>query len=621
MSEIIANLIAKNRALEKRLNYLETQENGSGGGDADTVDGYHASAFGLLGSANTWTQNNYFAANVGIGTTSPSYPLHVNGSIAIDGTNYLYMKKSSSSSLALVLAVSGVLSDATVLQSAGGGVTLRKADGTSVLTATEGGNVGIGTTTPDVHLVAYSNSTNPAIKVEAGASGSFPLYQLVDGRVGGVNWNIEDGRVAGVFGIYQSGGGTRLAIDTSGQVGVNTTSPVATLGISPTIAYGIAEQDMLAFHPSLSGGTTSNQTSLGALLWSNATGANKFGRINVAMDNPSAVWRSHMSFWTNGGGGGTDLTEKMRLTYDGRLGVGTTTPNVQGIEIKHSTSPAMRLAYADTYGWQLSNNNVDAAFRLQYMAGNSVYATSLRADYTGSVSIGSDTAASSGYKLEVFGAIKQSSFTYQATTDARYYINAGGTLRFLDASSSYNLKLGIGTTPQRQLHVYGAGSVLAIDAPATSDSDIDFFSAGAVKSSIYRPANTNDLRVWTNSGGDIVTFGYSSGNVGIGTTNPQGRIHAYNGYGGFMFVSRTSVSTVAQTIIQNGTGDVTKAVLVVGYIRDSGGTYTNLNTRINNGGTVLLGSFGMDVASDGTFTIYSTSGSLTFDFHAICIWS
>lgn len=55
-----------------------------------------------------------------------------------------------------------------------------------------GGNVGIGTPTPNWMLHVYNNSgISPKITVEGGSSALFPLFQLIDGEAGGSNWNIE----------------------------------------------------------------------------------------------------------------------------------------------------------------------------------------------------------------------------------------------------------------------------------------------------------------------------------------------------------------------------------------------------------------------------------------------
>lgn len=70
----------------------------------------------------------------------------------------------------------------------------------------------------------YSNSANPIIQVTAGSSGSFPLFQLVDGRASGVTWNIESGRITGALTFYQSGTGTRMLIDSNGNMMVGNTS-------------------------------------------------------------------------------------------------------------------------------------------------------------------------------------------------------------------------------------------------------------------------------------------------------------------------------------------------------------------------------------------------------------
>lgn len=470
MSELIANLIAKNRALEKRLSYLETQESGGGssdtaagilaklvtvdgsgsGLDADLLDGYHASAFGLLGSANTWTQNNYFSANVGIGTTSPGTPLEVymtSGTHALrlntnfGGGNYVDLKP-------YIYGVSN----------AGFSLAL---NGTDRLVLSSSGNVGIGTTSPGERLEVYGNS--PAIKIQEDSSSNYYLKMQV-------NYSGADAvNFIGPFGttflqfdpttgypVTVGAGGSNYVLLSGNVVTGTGTTPIVALGASPTIAYGIAEQDMIAFHPSLSGGTASNQTSLGALLWSNSVNSARFGRINVALDNPSAYYRSHMSFWTNSGGSANDLTEKMRIAYNGTVSIASPTSGVALQLGRYTGNPNIKSS--DSYLLMDSNG---AAAGINWYSTDPVI-LAYGSGSGGGVAIG-QTTVSSGYKLEVNGAIKSSAFWYQATSDARIYINAGGMLRFFDGSSSYNLKVGIGITPQGQFHNYnGTGGTVHI---------------------------------------------------------------------------------------------------------------------------------------------------------------
>ena len=79
-------------------NVWHSGNDGAGSGlDADLLDGNHASAFGALASVNTWTQNNYFNANVGIGTTAPGDMLEIrSGDLGLNfnanyqGASYIY---------------------------------------------------------------------------------------------------------------------------------------------------------------------------------------------------------------------------------------------------------------------------------------------------------------------------------------------------------------------------------------------------------------------------------------------------------------------------------------------------------------------------------------------------
>jgi hypothetical protein len=47
-----------------------------------------------------------------------------------------------------------------------------------------------------------------------------------------------------------------------------------------------------------------------------------------------------------------------------------------------------------------------------------------------------------------------------------------------------------------------------------------------------------------------------NGNVGIGTTSPQGRLHAHDGTGGFLFVTKTGIARTALSAILGRLGIV-----------------------------------------------------------------
>ena len=457
MSEIIANLIAKNRTLEKRLNYLETQESGGGSGDtasgiltklltvdgtgsgldADTVDGYHASAFGLLGSANTWTQNNYFSANVGIGTTSPGTPLEVymtSGTHALrlntnfGGGNYVDLKP-------YIYGVSN----------AGFSLAL---NGTDRLVLSSSGNVGIGTTSPDTVLEiananaiqrmrhgtddagtmgiefthradsgSYANLTKTAIVSEAvGSWGRSNLHFVVDSAADTNN--------------YAVGTDTALYIQgTTRNVGIGTTSPY----------YGF----------------TVHQKSVG-LVGTLGTMYMEDNGATINFTRPSANYiratdaAGSLIFATAG-------SNRLTIGSAGHFTFASPSTAAPLLTLgRYSGQPTIRSS--DTYLLMDSNG---AAAGLNYWSTDPVVLAYGNGS-GGGVAIGQTTVAS-GYKLDVNGAIKSSSFWYQATSDARIYINAGGTLRFLDASSGNNLKLGIGITPQGQFHNFdGTGGTVHI---------------------------------------------------------------------------------------------------------------------------------------------------------------
>lgn len=95
-------------------------------------------------------------------------------------------------------------------------------------------------------------------------------------------------------------------------------------------------------------------------------------------------------------------------------------------------------------------------------------------------------------------------------------------------SGNFNIlngNVGIGTeNPERLLHLAGANPRILIEA-SSSNPEINFKSAGDAATdiwAIYKNSSTGDLHFYQN--GNKLTLQKNTGNVGIGTTTPQGKL-------------------------------------------------------------------------------------------------
>jgi len=86
--------------------------------------------------------------------------------------------------------------------------------------------------------------------------------------------------------------------------------------------------------------------------------------------------------------------------------------------------------------------------------------------------------------------------------------------------------IGLGTTnPTRKLHIVGDNPRILIEA-SSINPEVNFRNSGDSDSefwSLYKHGTTDDFRFYQN--GDKVTIQNGTGNVGIGTTNPQRALH------------------------------------------------------------------------------------------------
>lgn len=158
------------------------------------------------------------------------------------------------------------------------------------------------------------------------------------------------------------------------------------------------------------------------------------------------------------------------------------------------------------------------------------------------------------------------------------------------------------------------GGGVTVDAPAVhtaayaaGDRVLVLFQSDDLDSAVVvgRVGNTADaLAIFVTDGGD----------VGIGTTAPQGRLHVWDGAGGFLFGSRTAIGASAQMIIPNGVGDVTRLVRGEAVVSNGAAAVYSSFTLSIGGATTQNAAVGADtyqfrLNSDGSLDVRRTAGS------------
>ena len=237
--------------------------------------------------------------DVGIGTTSPIVGLDVRGTAIITnqaGTEYnenLRLPEAISGFASMTLggsiAASGTsgTSQWTILKYPTSNLFSIRNNHTDRLNITTGGNVGIATTTPSSRLQVKGNGSTSATTA---------------------------------FLVENSNASPSLSVLDNGNVGIGTTSPADQLSISNSAGTSISIT---------TGGAAGSSAS------PKFTDINFRGYFNTPMarirswDESSSTADGYLTFWTNNFDGVNNLTEKMRITPTGNVGIGTTTPSAQ----------------------------------------------------------------------------------------------------------------------------------------------------------------------------------------------------------------------------------------------------------------------------------------------------
>jgi len=417
-----------------------------------------------------WTNTTggiYYLGNVGIGTSAVSYPLFV----------------STSTDTLFAIQRTGASSPTIFKQGTDAGFVINNG-GSDILTI-KSGNVGIGTTVPRTPLDILSTS------------GAQMRLTYTDNSV--------------YTNLKTDSSGYFYALSTGGRMFIGKTTDTLTPE-TPLVVRGTNVNDITM---TLYDDSSMAQGVGGAIAFGGNDGAiiNRwFANMKGGKENAiSGDYAGYLAYFTRVNGG--SLTEKMRITSTGNVGIGTTTPAYKlDVAGQINSSGGLCIAGDCKTSWSQvggSSQWTNTTGGIYYL-GNVGIGTST-VSYPLFVSTSTDTL----FAIQRTGA--SSPTIFKQGTDAGFVINNGGS----DVLTIKSGNVGIGTTaPAQKLDVNGYIRVQSINGEGGT---IQLDGNNGTK--IFVENINGDFRL-VNSPWTAELFRVTqSGNVGIGTTTPETKLH------------------------------------------------------------------------------------------------
>ena len=412
-------------------------------------------------------------SNVGIGTTSPGAPLHLNRTtgpteIRYSAGNYgTYWENGLDS----------------------GGFHFQE-DGTTKVYFQNGGNIGIGTTSPTRKteiMLSSSSAYNPTSIPTAtrvlqltndDGSGDNALLQFrttnnaADALIGIVQGGSSNN--ADLVFITDGDGGLseKMRIQNDGNVGIGTTSPGAKLDVN-----GVVNID------GLSSSVASHFTANGSVLVDyDAGAADKDAGFRFNSNNKTdytlGINNATGDYFVIGRGLNvpSSVTQDLVIDNTGNVGIGTTSPG----------------AKLDVNGGDFRITDTAPAIYLSETAGS----------------------ADENWDLKVSGG----KLFIQTNDDALGSVSTKATFQ-------QNGNVGIGTTSPDSKLTIDAGTIKTRWSLGADRNHIQLANeAGVVYGQIGLKTSTADMFIGTDNDPNLIVLDRSSGNIGIGTTSPGAKL-------------------------------------------------------------------------------------------------
>jgi hypothetical protein len=519
--------------------YVYSSNGGSGVRAGWLLDGTNQAVRGF--TAGTEKMRLDSSGNLGIGTSSPAYKLHVNGNSLLNaleiGEMSGFLSNSANAAIGWASGFTGYTNGTLILQPRSSTATpiVFATGATSAserMRITDTGNLGIGTSSPAEKLDVYSAAGTAAIKLQTASNIAYSINSQIPG-VANDGFAIRD----------VTNSVNRLVIDSSGNLGIGTSSPTTRLTVSGTTTVNTAADATAGLVVKTFGAAGGTQP-IANFQRSDAAVNFQIGFNGTSGDNFAGTTTNHNLFFI------TNNTERMRLDTSGNLGLGVTPSAWQSTRraLQVGGSGALWASATGAGTLFLSNNTyfdgsnfvylntssasylaqqTDGAFTFNQAAsgtaGNTItFTQAMTLDSGGRLLIGRTTSDANNYRIQIsqgtatYGSGIQ--FVYEGAGAAAIWENSSGALCFGNDGAD-------GDT-QRATITSGGEWVVG----ATSAYAADSVTAAAGFLAVRRSSNTPaEIRRDTNDGTliDFQQDGASEGSISV-----SGNTVSYNAFAG-----------------------------------------------------------------------------------------